>query len=62
MDNLINRALQNARDQYEGKARVQDDQIVLLKQLLENRRGDLETQRETLVTQRDSYRTEIDKL
>ena len=62
MDELVERTTANLNARNSEKVKVLEDEVALLKQLLESRRGDLETQRETLLVQRDSYRLEIEKL
>ena len=62
MDELIEKTTANLNARNSEKVKVLEDEVALLKQLLESRRGDLETQRETLLVQRDSYRLEIEKL
>lgn len=62
MDALISRTVENLTSLGDNKVKVLEEEIGLLKGLLDGRRGDLETQRETLVVQRDSYRLEIEKL
>ena len=56
MDELVEKTTANLNARNNEKVRVLEDEVALLKQLLESRRGDLETQRETLLVQRDSYR------
>lgn len=62
MDELVEKTTANLNARNNEKVKVLEDEVALLKQLLESRRGDLETQRETLLVQRDSYRLEIEKL
>ena len=62
MDELIEKTTANLNARNSEKVKVLEDEVALLKQLLESRRGDLEAQRETLLVQRDSYRLEIEKL